>query len=227
MKIAKKIYSYRTNALKFRILFVLISAKKPLTTLQMEELTGIARTRLSAALYHYQHIKKQNGKEIELPYIKRLPKKVGNEYRYVITKKGEDAYKEYVKRIQSGISLNRVRPRRNMSTFGKWDIKENNYDVSYRMLEPYIGISAYGKKQEVTPMLAFYLEAKNKEKAKARRIEKAKAVGEAKKAKKAKAREEAAIAAKIIEIKAKERIKAARRRKAIKMLAKEAEKCVS
>lgn len=80
-------YAHKTNFLKFRILEALINSEEPLTTRDIERLTGVQYTMISAAMSRYQKIHKKSGATIKLPYIQRLAKKGPNGlYRYKITK---------------------------------------------------------------------------------------------------------------------------------------------
>ena len=82
-------YAHKTNFLKFRILEALINSKEPLTTRDIEKITGVQYTTISAAMSRYQKIHKKSGATIKLPYIQRLAKKGPNGlYRYKITQKG-------------------------------------------------------------------------------------------------------------------------------------------
>ncbi len=103
-------YAHKPNFLKFRILDALYHASEPLTTRDIERITGVQYTTISAAMSRYQYKRKRNGTVIKLPYIERLEKKGRNGlYRYRITKRGEEAREEFLSRIRAGVSLNRIK----------------------------------------------------------------------------------------------------------------------
>lgn len=111
----------QANFLKFRILEALINSEEPLTTHDIEKITGVQYTIISSAMPRYQKIHKKNGKVIKLPYIQRLAKKGPNGlYRYKITQKGIEAYFQYLQRIRHGFSLKRVGKIQHMETYGKF-----------------------------------------------------------------------------------------------------------
>lgn len=142
-------YAHKPNFLKFRILEALYNAdhrkEGPLTTHDIERLTGIDHTKISAAMSRYQKIHKKNGNEIKLPYIRRLEQKGPHGlYRYTITKRGREAYGDYHRRIQAGLSLLRVRSgyMKKMETYGKFKIKyikspDNNKLLDEQLLPYY------------------------------------------------------------------------------------------
>jgi hypothetical protein len=139
-------YSYRFNALKFRILDTLYKAKKPMTVRDIGYETGIHYTRISSAMSRYQKIHKKNGKIIKTPYIRRLEQKgPNNSYRYIITKSGRKAYFDYLNRVKDGKSLNRIQnPNKN--------VNENivsEFEVQQADLIPYVTINKKGRKQGV------------------------------------------------------------------------------
>lgn len=156
-------YAHKTNFLKFRILETLyrayITDEGPLTTFDIERITGIDRHKIKSAMYHYQNIKKRNGTEIKLPYITRLPKRVGRggAYRYKITKKGIAAYFDYLARIKRGVSLNRVgeslhKPK-HMETYGKYPAKiktEEDQQLLPEQLLPYYSLTTYALQEGIT-----------------------------------------------------------------------------
>lgn len=143
-------YAHKTNFLKFRILEALFHSKEPLTTRDIEKITGIQYTIISSAMSRYQKIHKRNGKIIKLPYIQRLEKKASNGlYRYKITKKGIEAYASYLQRIRRGVSLKRVGKTRRMETYGKFPdgpIKtEEDLQLLPEQLLPYYVMTQVGK----------------------------------------------------------------------------------
>lgn len=96
-------YYHKCNVLKFRILEVLVQAKKPMTAKEIAEAGKIDYKRVCSALCHYK-------KENNFPFINRLKKKGANgAYRYKITKSGLAMYIAYRRRIELGVDLNRYR----------------------------------------------------------------------------------------------------------------------
>ncbi|HOW13490.1 hypothetical protein [Methanosarcina sp.] len=134
-------YSHKFNALKFRILEALFKSDKPMTVRDIEYETGIHHTNVSCAMSHYQKIRKQSGKVIKLPYIQRLEKKGPNGlYRYKITKSGIEAYVSYLSRLNSGISLNRIKT----ADHKVEKLSPEDLEVQPQQLIPYIKIRKTG-----------------------------------------------------------------------------------
>lgn len=53
-------YAHRINFLKFRIIEALFYSKEPLTTRNIEKITGVQYTTISAAMSGYQKISKKD-----------------------------------------------------------------------------------------------------------------------------------------------------------------------
>jgi hypothetical protein len=143
-------YAHKTNFLKFRILEALYKSKEPLSTRDIERITGVQYTTISAAMSRYQKIHKKSGATIKLPYIQRLQKKGSNGlYRYKITQKGIEAYFQYLQRIRRGFSLKRVGKIQLMETYGKFPCgpvrTEEDLKLLPEQLLPYYVITQAGK----------------------------------------------------------------------------------
>ncbi|KKG83057.1 MarR family transcriptional regulator [Methanosarcina mazei] len=143
-------YAHKTNFLKFRILEALVNSEEPLTTRDIEKITGVQYTTISAAMSRYQKIHKKSGATIKLPYIQRLAKKGPNGlYRYKITKKGIEAYFQYLQRIRRGFSLKRVGKPQRMETYGKFPCGpiriEEDMKLLPEQLMPYYSMTQMGK----------------------------------------------------------------------------------
>lgn len=143
-------YAHGTNFLKFRILEAIYKSKEPLTTRDIERITGVQYTTISSAMSRYQKIPKRNGKTIKLPYIQRLAKKGPNGlYRYKITKKGIEAYFQYLQRIRRGSSLKRVGKPQRMETYGKFPCGPIRIEEDIKLLPeqllPYYSMTQMGK----------------------------------------------------------------------------------
>lgn len=165
-------YAHKTNFLKFRILDALVKAKEPLTTRDIEKMTGVQYTTISAAMSRYQKIHKKNGKVIKLPYIQRLQKKASNGlYRYKITKKGIEAYIDLFNRIRWGMDLNRVahKHKRRETYVKKADRTRKKFEtiedleLSPEQLLPYYSLNASVKQYIDDKRLILLLEQKVKE----------------------------------------------------------------
>ncbi len=161
-------YAHKTNFLKFRILEALINSEEPLTTRDIEKITGVQYTTISSAMSRYQKISKRNGKTIKLPYIQRLAKKGPNGlYRYKITQKGIEAYLQYLQRIRRGFSLKRVGKIQHMETYGKFPcgpIKtKEDLKLLPEQLLPYYSITEYGKQYIITTETILYMENRMRE----------------------------------------------------------------
>ena len=143
--------AHGNNFLKFRILEALMWADKPLTTRDIEKITGVQRATISAAMSRYQKINKRSGKIITLPYIQRLEKKApSGAYRYKITMKGIAAYVAYLQRIRRGVSLNRVSDEiQHMETYGKYPQRKlktmGDFELLPAQLLPYYSMTQMGK----------------------------------------------------------------------------------
>lgn len=90
------------NMAKFRILAILIAAKKKgkyVTSAQIAQLTGMDLHNVRQNLTHYS-------KKKRYPILKRSEKKKGNEYLYVITETGEEIYEIMKNRAKSHMDLN-------------------------------------------------------------------------------------------------------------------------
>lgn len=165
-------YSHTPNFLKFRILDALIKSKEPLTTRDIEGITGVQYTTISAAMSRYQKIQKKSGKVIKLPYIRRLPTKAPNGlYRYKITKKGIEAYTDLFNRIRWGMDLNRVaRKHKRRETYVKRSDRTRkkfetieDFELSPEQLLPYYSLNASVKQYTGDKSLILLLEQKVKE----------------------------------------------------------------
>lgn len=136
--------------MKFRILDALYKSKEPLTTRDIERITGVRRATISAAMFRYQNIHKKSGKVIKLPYIQRLKAKGPDGlYRYKITKKGIEAYVSYLHRIRQGVSLKRVGKKERMETYCKYPQHKlktaSDFELLPSQLLPYYVITTEGK----------------------------------------------------------------------------------
>ncbi len=143
-------YAHKNNFLKFRILEALFKSKEPLTTRDIEKITGVQRTTISSAMSRYQKVHKRSGKIIKLPYIQRLEAKGPNGlYRYKITKKGIEAYVAYLHRIRRGVSLKRVGKVQRMEAYGKYPQRKlrtlEDFDLLPSQLLPYYSMTQMGK----------------------------------------------------------------------------------
>lgn len=161
-------YAHKTNFLKFRILETLINSEEPLTTRDIEKITGIQYTTISSAMSRYQKIHKRSGTTIELPYIQRLAKKGPNGlYRYKITQKGIEAYFLYLQRIRRGFSLKRVGKIQLMETYGKFPCgpirTEEDLKLLPEQLLPYYSITEYGKQHIKKKETILYMENRMRE----------------------------------------------------------------
>ncbi len=167
-------YAHKPNFLKFRILEALYNTwledKEPLTTRDIERITGVQYTAVSSVMSRYQKIQKRNGKIIKLPYIQRLEKKGPNGlYRYKITKKGIEAYANYLNRIQRGVSLNRVAKRsQHMETYGKFPVSRHittkeDLKLLPEQLLPYYSITTYGQQYIKKKETILYMENRMRE----------------------------------------------------------------
>jgi len=165
-------YSHTTNFLKFRILDALFKSKEPLTTRDIERITGVRYTTVSAAMSRYQTVHKRNGKIIKLPYIQRLQKKGPNGlYRYKITQKGIEAYVELLNRIRYGMDLNRVaRRRKHMETYVKPTARKRkrlqtleDFELLPEQLLPYYSLNTAVKQYTDDKSLILLLEQKIRE----------------------------------------------------------------
>lgn len=162
-------YAHKTNFLKFRILEALYKSKEPLTTRDIERITGVQYATISAAMSRYQKIHKRNGTTIKLPYIQRLAKKGPDGlYRYKITKKGIEAYFQYLQRIRRGSSLKRIGKPQRIETYGKFPCgpirTEEDMKLLPEQLLPYYVITQAGKEFGLDKVeYALYIEKRIRE----------------------------------------------------------------
>lgn len=161
-------YAHKTNFLKFRILEALFYSKEPLTTRDIEKITGVQYTTVSAAMSRYQKIHKRNGTTIKLPYIQRLAKKGPDGlYRYKITQKGIEAYFLYLQRVRRGFSLKRIGEIQHMETYGKFPCSpirtEEDLKLLPEQLLPYYSVTEYGKRYIKTAETILYMENRMRE----------------------------------------------------------------
>lgn len=108
----------------------------------------------------YQNKKKRNGVVVKLPYIERLAKKGSHGlYRYRITKRGKEAYVDYLSRIRSGVTLNRIRyPDHPVKSIRS----ESDLTVARINLLPYYSITNDGIEAGMNPINIMRLEEKIK-----------------------------------------------------------------
>lgn len=121
------LYNHTFNFLKFRILSVLITSDRSLTTQEIADNIGINRKRITDELYHWHRC--------HYGYVKRRGKK-GKYYLYIIARHGVDAYMRYKDRYGKGKSLDlrSTNPKTMTSTLDYFVIgkagKELGYDKS-------------------------------------------------------------------------------------------------
>lgn len=109
----------------------------------------------------YQYKKKRNSEVIKLPYIERLEKKGSRGlYRYRITKRGREAYVDYLSRIRDGVTLNRIRyPDHSVRAIHC----ASDLTVSRIELLPYYSITNDGIEAGMNPIHIMRVEEKMKE----------------------------------------------------------------
>jgi hypothetical protein len=120
-----------------------IYQRKPITTRTLSILLNVPINNIESALCNY-HKKK-------IPYFKRLSKKDGNKYRYVLTDKGFKAYLTYRERILRGFDLNRLHPmnpkRITQRDYVPKEIKMlDDLLIDPAIMVDYIGLTKYGWK---------------------------------------------------------------------------------
>lgn len=123
--------------------------RKPITIRNLSILLNIPINNIESALCNYQKKK--------IPYFKRLPKKEGNKYRYVLTDKGFKAYLVYREKILRGFDLNRLHPMNPKRVAERKYVPKEIKTLEDLLIEPsiladYLGLTKYGVEElELTP----------------------------------------------------------------------------
>lgn len=117
-------YHHKYNVLKYRILFVLVNATQPMTSLEIAQKIGIDRKRVTDEVYHWHRC--------QYGYVKRKGKR-GRYYLYVIGKHGIRAYVQYNDRYSKALSLNlkSLAPQKMSSTLDYFGISQKGKDLGY------------------------------------------------------------------------------------------------
>lgn len=113
------------NVLKYRVLYVLVNATQPLTTLEIAQKIGIDRKRVTDEFYHWHRN--------NYGYVRRIKVKKGKYYLNVIAKNGIKAYISYDERFKKGLSLNRksASPQKVESVLDYFGISEKGKELGY------------------------------------------------------------------------------------------------
>jgi hypothetical protein len=132
---------HKYNTLKYRILVELRKAKKNgeggITSQVIADRLGVDRHRISDIMGRWHHKKYR--------YIRRLNKKDGKFYRYIITAYGEETVRKYSNRIQNEYDLNlRRKPRQSQSYIG---VTQKGKDLGLSTKDVWDEMSAIIKKK--------------------------------------------------------------------------------